>query len=327
MLDLQNAIKAGDYPSWDVYVQVIKPEEVSKAPISIFDMTKVWPKKLYPLRKMGRVRLDRNPENWFVDVEQVAFSPSNMVPGIAPSPDPMLQARMFAYPDAQRYRLGVNYQYLPANISKSQIYCPIERDGKMNFTNNNGTDPNYIGTSLKPVRFLKADVKPAGNRHAVGAAGRTGDQAQVTMPSPVFTEVTDADFVQARDLWAIMAKQEGAQDRLIYNAAANLAGVTVKGLRDAAYGMYLTAGSACLCCTDQILQRCLAQWMQSWARSFGTSPKKRLRITKSTHTRQRGIKCNVSQIQSGRVSCHVMKSVSHLIQRSISVLNDSKKMR
>jgi catalase len=114
MLDLQNAIKAVDYPSWDVHVQTIKPDEISSAPIDIFDMTKVWPHKLYPLRKMGRVTPNKNPENWFAEVEQAAFSPSNMVPGIAPSPDPMLQARMFAYPDAQRYRLGVNYQYLPS---------------------------------------------------------------------------------------------------------------------------------------------------------------------------------------------------------------------
>lgn len=234
-LDLQDAIKAGDYPSWDVYVQVIKPEEVSKAPISIFDMTKVWPKKQYPLRKMGRVTLNKNPENWFVDVEQLAFSPSNMVPGIAPSPDAMLQARMFAYPDAQRYRLGVNYQYLPANISKSQIYCPIERDGKMNFTKNNGIDPNYIGTSLKPVRFLKSETKSASGKDA---SNKNGDHAQETLPSPVYTEVTDADFEQARALWAIMAKQEGAQDRFVNNVAANIAGVSVKELRDGAYSTY-----------------------------------------------------------------------------------------
>jgi catalase len=195
---------------------------------------------------MGRVTLDKNPINWFAEVEQAAFSPSNMVPGIAPSPDPMLQARMFAYPDAQRYRLGVNYQYLPTNAPKSQVYCPIERDGRMNFTSNNGIDPNYIGTSLKPVRFLeklqqsKAD-KPQSTTPEVSGdhpTKKTVDHAQQTLPSPVFTVVSDKDFEQARDLWAIMAKQEGAQGRLIDNAAAHISGVSHKSLRDKAYGMW-----------------------------------------------------------------------------------------
>jgi catalase len=240
-LDLQNAIKRGDYPSWDVYVQTCKPEALSNAPCDLFDMTKVWPKKQYPLRKMGRVTLNKNPDNWFVDVEQLAFSPSNMVPGIAPSPDAMLQARMFAYPDAQRYRLGVNYNYLPTNAPKSQVYCPIERDGKMNFTANNGVDPNYIGTSLKPVHFMEklSQSKPTKTTETNGAVGgkRSLDHVQTTMPSSVYTEVTDADFEQARALWKLMADQEGAHQRFIDNAAAHISGATHKSLRTRAYGM------------------------------------------------------------------------------------------
>ena len=136
LMDLQEAIKRGDFPEWEVHVQSIGPDQIAEAPVDIFDMTKIWPHKQYPLRKIGRMVLDRNPANWFTEIEQAAFSPSNMVRGIAPSTDPMLQARMFAYPDASRYRLGVNYQFLPTNAAKSEVNCPIERDGFMNFTSN-----------------------------------------------------------------------------------------------------------------------------------------------------------------------------------------------
>lgn len=136
--DLQEAIKSGNFPTWDVCVQTIRPEEIVDAPVDIFDMTKIWPHKKYPLRKVGRMTLCKNPDNWFAEIEQAAFSPSNMVRGVEPSPDPILQARMFAYPDAARYRLGINYQFLPTNAAKSEVYCPIERDGFMNFTKNMG---------------------------------------------------------------------------------------------------------------------------------------------------------------------------------------------
>ena len=232
LLDLQDAIKAGNFPSWDVYVQVIHPHDISAAPIDIFDMTKVWPKGKYPLRKMGRVTLDRNPSNWFAEIEQAAFSPSNMVPGIAPSPDPMLQARMFAYPDAARYRLGVNYQFLPTNAPKSQVYCPTERDGLMNFTANAGGDPNYVGTKLKPVRFLEKNVSPA------NVAAHTLDHAQISTPTAAFTTVTEKDFVQATALWHLMGKQDGAQERFINNASAHISDVTVEWLRKEVYGKH-----------------------------------------------------------------------------------------
>jgi catalase len=240
ILDLQDAIKAGDFPSWDVYVQVIRPEEIAQAPVDIFDMTKVWPKKLYPLRKMGRVTLDRNPANWFAEIEQAAFSPSNMVPGIGPSPDPMLQARMFAYPDASRYRLGVNYQFLPTNAPKSEVYCPIERDGFMNFTKNYGGDPNYIGTKIKPVTFIggqSSEPTSVGKTaNAQSHQGITLDHAQISTPVSAFTEVTDKDFVQAIALWKIMAGQEGAQERFINNVSAHISDVTEQWIRKEAYG-------------------------------------------------------------------------------------------
>jgi catalase len=192
--------------------------------------------------------LDRNPTNWFAEIEQAAFSPSNMVPGIEPSPDPMLQARMFAYPDAARYRLGINYQFLPTNAPKVPVYCPIERDGFMNFTENYGTDPNYIGTQLKPVKFL--DVLNQGQKHELRDVGRENSTAKITTPATldgvsgqnplpvaVSTTVTDLDFEQAIALWSkVMQKQEGAQARFVENLSAHVAGVKNVELRGKVYG-------------------------------------------------------------------------------------------
>lgn len=243
LLDLQDAIKSGDFPSWDVYVQAIHPDEISKAPIDIFDMTKVWPHKLYPLRKAGRMVLDRNPANWFAEIEQAAFSPSNMVQGIEPSPDPMLQARMFAYPDAARYRLGANYQFLQTNAAKNEVYCPIERDGFMNFTKNYGRDPNYIGTKIKPVKFMTAKqsegAEAAQNVMATMSQDTEVhklDRAQAAVPVSFASEATDKDFEQATALWHIMGKQNGAQLRFVNNVAANVSGAQEKFIRDEVYG-------------------------------------------------------------------------------------------
>ncbi|KAL9042242.1 MAG: hypothetical protein Q9214_003841 [Letrouitia sp. 1 TL-2023] len=249
LLDLQQAIKSGDFPSWDVYVQTIHPDQIVQAPIDIFDMTKVWPHGQYPLRKAGRIQLNRNPSNWFREIEQAAFSPSNMVPGIEPSPDPMLQARMFAYPDAARYRLGVNYQFLPTNAPASQVYCPIKRDGLMNFTHNYGTDPNYIGTKLKPVSFWQKQQDPdlfasqesskRSKEKVVRAATTiTNDQVQVLAPVAVASKVEDKDYEQATALWRIMEKQDGAQKRFIDNLSAHVSGVETKWLREDVYAMF-----------------------------------------------------------------------------------------
>ena len=237
ILDLQDAINSGNFPSWNVCVQAIDSKEISNVPLDIFDMTKVWPHKQFPLRKIGRMVLDRNPSNWFAEIEQAAFSPSNMVRGIEPSPDPMLQARMFAYPDAARYRLGVNYQFLPTNAAKSGVYCPIERDGKMNFTNNYGGDPNYIGTKIKPMNFV---AQKQGEGARVDEQNiHTLDRAQTGVPVSFSSEVTDKDFEQATALLHVMGKQDGAQLRLVENVAAHVSGAKEKWIRDEVYGMNL----------------------------------------------------------------------------------------
>ncbi|KAI1143282.1 catalase [Hypoxylon sp. FL0543] len=239
--DLQTAIRSGDFPSWDMYVQVIRPEDIADAPVDIFDMTKTWPLKKYPRRKIGRMVLDRNPSNWFAEIEQAAFSPSNMVTGIEPSPDPMLHARMFAYPDAARYRLGANYQFLPTNAPKSEVYCPIERDGFMNFTHNYNGDPNYIGTKIKPVRFIESGQhgQPQA-RHRDGVDGVSPKKLDQGNGVPVVfsSEVTDKDFEQSTALWNIMGEQEGAQERFVSNVSAHLSAAQTKWIRDEVYAMF-----------------------------------------------------------------------------------------
>ncbi|KAL9071163.1 MAG: hypothetical protein Q9157_005558 [Trypethelium eluteriae] len=242
LLDLQNAIRSGDFPSWEVYVQAIQPGDIGAAPIDIFDMTKVWPKALYPLRKIGRMTLDQNPRNWFAEIEQAAFSPSNMVPGIEPSPDSMLQARMFAYPDAARYRLGVNYQFLPTNAAKSEVYCPTQRDGFMNFTQNYGTDPNYVGTKLKPVEFSNKGQPLHSEAVEISSEGTAQDpktsalnHVRVVLPLSTASEVKDKDFEQATALWHLMGKQDGAQARFVDNLSAHLSDVSEMWIRQEAY--------------------------------------------------------------------------------------------
>jgi catalase len=248
VLDLQNAIESGNFPSWTVYFQTIHPKDIVNAVVPIFDMTKVWPHKQYPLRRAGRMVLDHNPTNWFAEIEQAAFSPSNMVPGIEPSPDPILQARMFGYPDAARYRLGVNYQFLPTNAPRSPVYCPTQRDGFINFTQNYGTDPNYVGTELKPVNFLDfqgqgGDPAPDKlNREVSTSNGditssEALDVASREHPAPVAVSrtVTESDFEQATALWKVMKTQDGAQSRFVKNISAHAAGVKSVELRSKIY--------------------------------------------------------------------------------------------
>lgn len=231
ILGLYNAIGAGNFPSYTVYIQTIHPADVNNCPVNIFDMTKVLPHAQYPLRPVGKLVFDRNPTNYFSEIEQAAFSPSTMVPGIEPSADPMLQARMFAYPDAARYRLGVNYQMLPTNAAKCPVYIPTERDGFMNFGSNYGADPNYVHSSIQPTSFRS---------EAATSSGYKPTEETLTGPVSFSSEVTDEDFVQPRALWNdVMAKQEGAQDRFVANVAEHISGVKRAWLRKKLFGKSL----------------------------------------------------------------------------------------
>jgi catalase len=140
--DLYSAIERGDFPKWKLCVQIMPEKDASKVPYNPFDLTKIWPHKDYPLIDVGVMELNRNPENFFAEVEQSAFNPAQVVPGIGFSPDKMLQARLFSYGDAQRYRLGVNLHQIPVNAPR----CPVNsyhRDGPMRVDGNYGSTLHY----------------------------------------------------------------------------------------------------------------------------------------------------------------------------------------
>jgi catalase len=140
--DLLEAIDGGNYPKWTLFIQVMTEAQASAHRHNPFDLTKVWPKGEYPLIQVGEMELNRYPENFFAEVEQAAFSPANIVPGIGFSPDKMLQARLFSYGDATRYRLGVNHDHIPVNAPR----CPVHsyhRDGPMRTDGNLGSTPSY----------------------------------------------------------------------------------------------------------------------------------------------------------------------------------------
>ena len=146
--DLYESIEKGDFPRWTLSIQIMPEKDAAKCPYNPFDLTKVWPHKDYPLMEVGVLELNRNPANYFAEVEQAAFNPANVVPGISFSPDKMLQGRLFSYGDAQRYRLGVNHHLIPVNAAR----CPFHsyhRDGAMRVDGNHGStlgyEPNSYG--------------------------------------------------------------------------------------------------------------------------------------------------------------------------------------
>jgi len=152
--DLYEAIERGDFPRWKLYVQIMNEEDANTYHIHPFDLTKVWPHADYPLIEVGVLELNRNPENFFADVEQAAFAPTNIIPGIGYSPDRMLQGRLFSYGDTQRYRLGVNHYLIPVNAPKCPFHA-YHRDGAMR------VDGNYGGTtSYEPNRHGEWQEQP-----------------------------------------------------------------------------------------------------------------------------------------------------------------------
>lgn len=158
--DLFNAIEKGDFPRWTLKVQIMPEADAAKTPYNPFDLTKVWPHKDYPLIEVGIMELNQNPENYFRDVEQSAFSPGNVVPGIGFSPDKMLQARVFAYGDAHRHRLGINAAQIPVNAAR----CPVHtyhKDGVMRCDDNGGREPYYEPNSFGGPKQAPHYAEPA----------------------------------------------------------------------------------------------------------------------------------------------------------------------
>ena len=165
--DLFYAIEKGDFPKWQFQIQIMPEEEAEKTPYNPFDLTKVWPHGDYPMIDVGIMELNRNPENYFAEVELAAFSPSNIVPGISYSPDKMLQARVFSYADAHRYRLGTHYEALPINAPK----CPVNhyhKDGHMRFFQNFPNpdayyEPNSFKGPVEDQNFAEPPLKISGD--------------------------------------------------------------------------------------------------------------------------------------------------------------------
>mgnify|MGYP000713560948 CR=1 FL=1 len=206
--DLFQSIERGDFPRWRLMVQIMPEADAAKTPYNPFDLTKVWPHGDYPLQEVGIMELNRNPENYFAEVEQSAFSPANMVPGIGHSPDKMLQFRIFSYADAHRYRLGVNYESLPVNRPHVPI-ATYHRDGAMRFDENGGGSVNYEPNSFGgPVEDPSFNEPPLA---ISGAAGRYDHR-----------EGND-DYTQAGNLYRLLPADE--KQRLHRAIAKAMAGV------------------------------------------------------------------------------------------------------
>ena len=168
--DLYEAIERGDHPSWTLKMQIMPFDEAKTYRFNPFDLTKVWPHGDYPPITIGRLVLDRNPENYFAEVEQASFEPANMVPGIGPSPDRMLLGRLFSYPDTHRYRIGPNYLQLPINRPKNEVHS-YNKDGAMRYQHA-GSQPVYApnsfgGPKADPEKYPRVEVWRRGERSSM----------------------------------------------------------------------------------------------------------------------------------------------------------------
>lgn len=208
--DLFSAIEKGDFPKWRVCIQIMTETQVAAHHENPFDVTKTWSQKEYPLIEVGELELNRNPQNYFAEVEQAAFAPSNRVPGVGLSPDRMLQGRVFAYADAQRYRVGTNHQQLPINAPKSPVNS-YQRDGAMSSGSNGGGTPNYEPNSY-------ADAPKQAPRYAEPGLALSGEATR-------YDHRQDGDyFSHAGALFNLMDDAQKAL--LIGNIAGAMAGVT-----------------------------------------------------------------------------------------------------
>jgi catalase len=210
--DLFNAIKNGDFPKWRVCVQIMPEKEAETYHINPFDLTKVWPHKDYPLVEVGEMVLERNPENYFAEVEQAAFDPKNIVPGMGFSPDKMLQGRLISYPDAHRYRIGGNYEALPVN--KPQ--CPVSnynRDGAMRFDGNSGSGINYEPNSFGgPAENPEYSERLQAISGAVGRYDHRVDEDYYSQPGNLFRLMTADE--KNRLIGNILASMQSVPQRI-----------------------------------------------------------------------------------------------------------------
>lgn len=190
--DLFSAIEKGDFPKWKMFIQIMTEEQANNYPVHPFDLTKVWPKGDFPLIPVGEFELNRNSENYFADVEQSAFNPANIVPGIGFSPDKMLQGRLFSYGDAQRYRLGVNNYQIPVNAPKCP-YHSFHRDGAMRVDGNFGATKHYEPNSYNEWQEQPEFREPPLALHGDADAWnfREDDNNYYSQPGNLFRLMTD----------------------------------------------------------------------------------------------------------------------------------------
>lgn len=209
--DLFDAIERGDFPKWTFYIQIMTEEQAKNHFENPFDITKVWSQKDFPLIEVGVLEINRNPENYFAEVEQAAFTPAHVVPGIGFSPDRFLQGRLFSYGDAQRYRLGVNHNLIPVNQAKVPVQSS-HRDGHMRIDGNYGRTPAYHPNSYGYWTAQPEVAEPP--LEVEGAMWRYDPK----------DDPTDDNFRAGGNLWRLMT--EDKKTLLISNTAADMAPVT-----------------------------------------------------------------------------------------------------
>ncbi|KAF9193444.1 hypothetical protein BGZ51_003248 [Haplosporangium sp. Z 767] len=212
--DLFTSIDKGDYPSWTVSLQVMKEEDAANYRWNVFDVTKVWPHADYPLQEIGKMVLNRNPTNYYAEVEQSAFNPASLVPGIDVTNDKMLQGRLFSYSDTQRHRLGPNYLQLPINQPYRTKVNHYQRDGPACYSENYRNFPTYEPQSRDPLGPQQQINDLRAKMSRVKLEGQTGRYP---------FNVSDDDFVQPGNLYRLLKGKE--QDDLIKNIVAHMKNV------------------------------------------------------------------------------------------------------
>ncbi|MET0784100.1 MAG: catalase [Leifsonia flava] len=229
--DLHDAIEAGDFPAWDLHVQVMPYEDAKTYRFNPFDLTKVWPHADYPLIPVGTLTLDRNPANFFAEIEQAAFSPANTVPGIGISPDKMLMARVFSYPDAQRYRVGTNYNQIPVNAPHAAPVHNYSQDGAQRHGYNHPATPVYAPNSF------------GGPTADAARANEGGWETDGDLVRTAYTlRADDSDFGQAGTLYRDVYS-DAAKARLLETLMGQGLAITVPEIRERFYS-YWTAVDA-----------------------------------------------------------------------------------
>ena len=225
--DLYESIEKGNFPKWEMKIQVMTLEQAKKCSFNPFDLTKVWPHKDFPLMDVGVLELNKNPENYFADVEQAAFNPANVVPGIGFSPDKMLQGRLFSYGDAQRYRLGVNHNLIPVNRAR----CPVHgyhRDGQMR------TDGNYGSTlGYEPNSYGEWQEQPEAKEPPLELDGSVDHWS--------FREDDDDYYSQPKALFNLMSR---AQQKALFENTARAMGDAPREIKIRHIGNCLKADEA-----------------------------------------------------------------------------------